>query len=198
MAGTSIGPVQGVARTVVRTPLAKAAPSPSWPELSPEPPKPGTGISQTPRKLNANTKTMAAITILKAALVNCDPQPAPITPTSVANTRKTLIKPTEKDRFSRKARLRFSPAWVTKDMIFRPITGSTHGMKFRMNPATKAIPIQFNMLSELSAEAAVTCPVSSSVDVFCEPSLEILSPGPTCPRANETRPFRQPFSSQYW
>ena len=64
--GTIKGPLHGVANRVVSTPFRKAPSGPSCSAAStafPDPTKPGMGISHTPRKLSANTKTMAASTI---------------------------------------------------------------------------------------------------------------------------------------
>ena len=94
-----------------------------------------------------------------------------------------------------KARVRFSPAWVTNDMIFRPITGSTQGMKLRMNPASSAMPTWPSSVPKPAGGAGSWAAVSSLV--LLETDLAIESVEPTCPSAKATRPFRQPFSSQY-
>jgi hypothetical protein len=43
--------------------------------------------------------------------------------------------------FSINTRLGFFPPCSRNDRSFRPITGNTHGMKLRINPASIAAPI---------------------------------------------------------
>ena len=57
--------------------------------------KPGTGTSQTPRKLNPKAKTTAASVTLNAVLLNCSPQPSPANTANVASTSITDINPAE-------------------------------------------------------------------------------------------------------
>ena len=69
MAVAMNGPVQGVASTVVITPLRNAPSGPSFAAASwtaPLPKKPGIGISHTPSRLSAMANTMAASVTLNA------------------------------------------------------------------------------------------------------------------------------------
>ena len=74
--GPRNGPLQGVARTVLNTPLRNAPNGPSFdcrcPAFSPM--KPGIGSSHTPRNDSAKANTIAAIVMLKVDDVNCSPQ----------------------------------------------------------------------------------------------------------------------------
>src|SRR5271155_3060045 len=115
-ADPSNGPLHGVASTVDKTPLLNAPVAPSRSANSPvfpDPTNPGIGISQTPRKLSANTNTTEARTTLKATLLNCSPQLQPRKIASVARIRNTDITPAEYHRFSTRIRPRRSPACCT-------------------------------------------------------------------------------------
>src|SRR4029077_1807894 len=89
------GPLHGVARTVVRIPLANAPTAPSRAAIStplPDPTKPGMGISQTPKKLSAITNTTHVSPMLNE--VERSPQAKPAKAASVAKTIKTAKIPT--------------------------------------------------------------------------------------------------------
>jgi len=81
---------------------------------------------------------MAANEIVTVSLLNCWPQPTFQTVANVANSRNTDIKPNEYQMFKANTLARLSPACWTKAMTFKPMTGRTHGMMFRISPPRKA------------------------------------------------------------
>ena len=107
--GPRNGPLQGVARTVLSTPLRNEPVGPSCVCTLPavEPINPGIGSSHTPRNDKAKLKTIADIVMLKPEEVNCSPH-ARLFPASprfaatlaVARTKKTAYRPAQYQRLS--------------------------------------------------------------------------------------------------
>src|SRR5690554_6921119 len=78
--------------------------------------------------------------IRTSGCVNISPQAIEKITISAASRMKIVMMPEAYAKFSRKARRRSEPACWTKLITFKPTTGSTQGMKLRMNPPSNAKP----------------------------------------------------------
>ena len=84
----------------------------------------------------ANT-TAASVTV-NAVLPNWPPQERPIDAARKPSSRNTDTMPAEYQMLSTSACVRLWPDCWTKLITFRPITGSTQGIRLRMMPPTNA------------------------------------------------------------
>ena len=75
---------------------------------------------------------------LNVVLPNWPPQARPSVAASSPSSRNTEMMPAAYHRLSTSAWARLLPACWTKLITLRPITGSTHGIRLRINPPTKA------------------------------------------------------------
>ena len=75
--------------------------------------------------------------MLKPVELNCCPQPRFNNTARLAKTMNTTSMPAEYQRFSSKIRDRLWPACSTNASTFSPMTGSTQGIRFRINPPSK-------------------------------------------------------------
>src|SRR3989304_2104457 len=95
------------------------------------------GNSHTPRKFRPMTNTTAAMATLNAGSRSSCPQPE-LAQTDTSEKYKKIFKQTTAyDMFNENAQRRFCPDCWTKEKIFSPMTGSTHGIRFKMIPPMK-------------------------------------------------------------
>src|ERR1700720_4120798 len=103
----------------------------------------GSEISNTPKRFRAKTSTMMLSPRKKYAFVNWNPPQVTSRPVSLSAIRSNARAmnhakmPAVKARPLRRIFFRLCPACLMKPKILSEITGSTHGIKFKMKPPMK-------------------------------------------------------------
>src|SRR6266550_1618221 len=139
------GAVHGVARTVAKSPW-KNDPASCWPLVEESKPRVtpcGSEISKTPNKLSANTRTMTLKARTKYGFVNWKP-PQVISRPAAFSAIKSSARPMNQAKMPaakaiplRKIFCRLWPACWMNPKILSEMTGSTHGIRFKMIPPRK-------------------------------------------------------------